>query len=60
MLLEDSANAQSPGHGYGAMSRMSTFSVDWTIIAAMLECHAEHGSRRPVFQGLQPSEEAGR
>jgi hypothetical protein len=61
MLLEESANAQSPGHGYpiwvskgiAAMSRISTFPADWTIIAAMLECHAERF-------GLHPSEEAGR
>src|ERR1700686_6942 len=59
MLLEESVNAQSPGHGYpswvskgiATMSRMSTFSAGWTTIAAMLECHAERFGSRPAIPG---------
>ena len=30
---------------------MSTFSADWTTIAAMLECHAERFGSRPALLG---------
>lgn len=30
---------------------MSTFSADWTTIAAMLECHAERFGSRPAILG---------
>jgi len=33
------------------LSRMSTFSADWTTIAAMLECHAERFGSRPALLG---------
>src|ERR1700730_15207355 len=59
MLLEESVNAQSPGHSYpictskgiATLSRMSTFSADWTTIAAMLQCHAGRFGSRPAILG---------